>query len=297
MTRSAEEIERDAEATRADLDRTVEALKEKMTPQNIASEVMTHARNTPAAQRAIRLGHQAQDNAVPLALMGAGIAWMMFNRSRSHETRSFSYETDYVDYDGGPDSGYLGSDYEPENASRTGALRQKVRGAAGSAKQAIGERTDRAKQAVSSARETLSSTAASAADRARGLAGTARQQAVHYGHRAEETFMETLEREPLIIGALGVAVGAAVGLALPSTPLEDRYVGPLRDKAWDEGKSRAKEGLQQAKEVARTAAQTVKEEADRQGVTDVSTLVDKAEQIARAGVDTVKREVETRRGH
>ena len=32
MTRSPEEIERDVEQTRGEIDRTVEALKEKMTP-------------------------------------------------------------------------------------------------------------------------------------------------------------------------------------------------------------------------------------------------------------------------
>jgi hypothetical protein len=306
MTRTAEEIERDAEATRADLDRTVEALKEKMTPQNLASEMMTHARNTPAAQRAIRLGHQAQDNAVPLALMGAGLAWLMFNRRRDsryeYEYRSFRPSTQAeFDYDSGPESGYY-------DEGSTGGIREKVRGLTGSAKDKIGSSadrarnaieagTDRTKQALSSARGAVSSAASTAADRARAAAGATRERAVHYGHRAEETFMDTLEREPLIIGALGIAVGAAVGAALPSTPIEDRYVGPLRDRALDEGKTRAREGFEQAKQVARTTVDTLKQEAQAQGLTDVDTLVDKAKSVAQAGVDTAKREVEARRGH
>lgn len=295
MTRSPEDIERDVEQTRGDIDRTVEALKEKMTPRNIANEMMGSVRNSKAGQRAVRLGHQAQDNAVPLALIGAGLAWMFFNnRSSPSETRSYvDYDTDYA---GAPESGYLGAEYEPESSSRTGALRQKARGLAGDAKAAIGERADRARQAAASARDSLSSTASSAAQRARSAASTARQQAVHYGHRAEETFMETLDREPLIIGALGVAVGAAVAASLPSTPIEDRYVGPWRDRALDEGKTRAREGLRQAKEVARATAHTVKQEAETQGLTDVNGLVDKVQNVARAGADSVKREVEARRG-
>jgi hypothetical protein len=310
MTRTAEEIERDAEATRADLDRTVEALKEKMTPQNLASEMMTHARNTPAAQRAIRLGHQAQDNAVPLALMGAGLAWLMFNRRRDssyeYEYRSFrpSRQAEF-DYDSGPETGYMASDYDEGS---TGGIREKVRGLTGSAKDkigsgadrardAIGAGTDRTRQALSSARGAVSSAASTAADRARIAASATRERAVRYGHRAEETFMDTLEREPLIIGALGIAVGAAVGAALPSTPIEDRYVGPMRDKVLDEGKTRAREGFEQAKQVARTTVDTLKQEAQAQGLTDVDTLVDKAKSVAQAGVDTAKREVEARRGH
>lgn len=296
MTRSPEEIEREVEATRGEIDRTVEALKEKMTPRNIANEMMGSVRNSRTGQRAVRLGHQAQDNAVPLALIGAGLAWLYFsNRSSSHETRTYvEYDTDYA---GAPESGYLGAEYEPDSSSRTGALRQKARGLAGDARHAIGERADRARQAAASARDSLSTTASNAAQRARTMADGARERAVHYGHRAEETFMETLDREPLIIGALGVAVGAAVGAALPSTPVEDRYVGPLRDRALDEGKTRAREGLRQAKEVARATAQTLKQEAQTQGLTDVNGLVDKVKDVARAGADTAKREVEMRRGH
>lgn len=296
MTRSPEEIERDVEATRSDIDRTVEALKEKMTPRNIANEMMGSVRNSKAGRRAVRLSHQAQDNAVPLALIGAGLAWMFFNNrsSSSYETRTYvDYDTDYA---GAPESGYLGAEYEPDNSSRTGALRQKARGFTDNAKSAIGARADRARQAAASARDSLSSTASSAAQRARTAASSARQQAVHYGHRAEETFMETLDREPLIIGALGVAVGAAVAASLPSTPVEDRYVGPWRDRALDEGKTRAREGMRQAKEVARAAADTLKQEAQTQGLTDVNGLVDKVQNVARAGADSVKREVEMRRG-
>lgn len=297
MTRSAEDIERDVEATRGDLDRTVEALKEKMTPRNIANEMVGSIKNSRAGARAVRLGHQAQDNAVPLALIGAGLAWMVLrNRTPQYETRSFSPDYD-GDYAGAPESGYLGAEYEPDGSSRTGALRQKARGLAENAKSAIGERADRARQAAESARQSLSSTASTAAERARTMAGTARERAVHYGHRAEETFLETLDREPLVIGALGLAVGAAVGAALPATPIEDRYVGPLRDRALDEGKTRAKEGLRQAKEVASAAASTLKQEAQTQGLTDVNGLVDKVEQVARAGAESVKREVESRRGH
>lgn len=300
MTRSPEEIEREVEATRGDIDRTVEALKEKMTPRNIANEMMGSVRNSKVGRRAVRLGGQAQDNAMPLALIGAGLAWIYLSNRRSSHYEARSYADYDNDYAGAPESGYLGAEYEPDAAStgpsRTGALRQRARGFADDAREAIGQRADRARQAAASARETLSSTASSAAERARSMAGSARQQAVRYGHRAEETFMDTLEREPLIIGALGVAVGAAVGAALPSTPVEDRYVGPLRDRALDEGKTRAREGLRQAKEVARATADTLKQEAQTQGLTDVNGLVDKVQSVARSGVESVKREVEMRRG-
>ncbi|HEX6859816.1 MAG TPA: DUF3618 domain-containing protein [Caulobacteraceae bacterium] len=297
MTRSVEDIERDAEATRADIDRTVEALKEKMTPKNLASEAMTQVRNSPAGQRAIRLGHQAQDNALPLALIGAGLAWMMVNRSRGPRYEARTYIADYgadANYDAGVESGYRATDYDTGGESRADAIREKVGGAMDSAKSSMSSGADKARHALASTRDRISTTAASAADRTRNAAGVVRERAVHYGHRAEETFMDTLEREPLIIGALGVAVGAAVAAALPSTPVEDRYVGPLRDKALDEGRTRARQGLDQAKQVASAAARTLREEIDREGLSDVNGLVDKAERVVRNTADTVRGDLESR---
>jgi hypothetical protein len=292
MTRSSEEIEREVEATRGDLDRTVEALKEKMTPGQLVDEVMD-AMGGPVQEMAANLGAQVRANPLPLALIGAGVAWLIFGRGSSssyHEERSFRsrrlLDRDLADfepdYEAGPESGYLAGDGDT-GEGRMDRMKDAARGGA-----------DKARRAISSAKYTAAQKTQTARRRASELADTARERAGEYAQRGRDAYMDTLDREPLIVGAVGFAVGAAIGAAIPSTPLEDRYVGPLRDRALDEGRSRAKQGLEQAKDVAKKTVDSVREEANRQGVTNLSGLVDKAEQVARAGVDTVKREVETR---
>ena len=120
----------------------------------------------------------------------------------------------------------------------------------------------------------------------------AKDKAGEYGHVARQRFDDTLDTEPLVIGAIGLAVGAAIGAALPSTPVERRYIGPARSKVAD----RAKASLDEVKDVAQRAYGQVKDELHRQTGPDGegASLRDKAAAIAEAGTRSVKDELEGR---
>lgn len=288
MTRSSEDIEREVETTRGSLDRTLEALKERMTPGQLVDEVMD-AMGGPVQEMASNLGRRVRANPLPLALIGAGVAWLVFSRGHSAERRSWRSSDDYdfePDYAGAPQSGYLGMDYDPNTVGQEGDGDGRIE----RVKNAARGGADRARQAMSSARSAVSDRADDARQRAGQLADTARQRASEYGSRAREIYEDA---DPLLIGAIGVAVGAAIGASIPATPLERRYVGPLRDRAWEEGRVRGRQAMDKAKQVAQATVDSVRDEAHRQGVTNLAGLVDKAEQVARAGVDTVKREVQS----
>jgi hypothetical protein len=288
MTRSSEDIEREVEATRGSLDRTVEALKERMTPGQLVDEVMD-AMGGPVQDMASNLGAQIRANPIPLALIGAGVAWLAFGRGHGGGSRrgwrsSGDYEFE-PDYAGAPESGYLGMDYDPNTVGQEGDGDGRVERAKNAARNGAG----RARQAVSSAKSAVADQADGARQRAGRLADTARERASEYGQRAREVYEDA---DPLLIGAIGVAVGAAIGASIPASPLERRYVGPLRDRAWEEGRVRARQGMDKARQVAQATVDSVREEANRQGVTNLAGLVDKAEQVARAGVDAAKREAQ-----
>ena len=69
MMKSAEEVEREVEASRGELDRTVEALKDKMTPGQIFDEA-TRAMGGAGQQVMSKFVDQARENPMPLAVMG-----------------------------------------------------------------------------------------------------------------------------------------------------------------------------------------------------------------------------------
>jgi hypothetical protein len=92
--------------------------------------------------------------------------------------------------------------------------------------------------------------------------------------RTKRTFWETMNENPLAVGATAVAVGALVGLALPSTSVENRWMGEHRDELLDETKERVQHQAQEtvrkvqavATEAKDAAVETAKEEANKKGL-------------------------------
>lgn len=311
MNRSPEEIERDVEATRSELDRTVEALKEKITPGQIVDELMGSLRGGSGGEMISNLQTQVRDNPLPLALIGAGIAWLMFGKGpsaqRTYAAAGYSpaigegYDPTlgggYEFEDGGSSSGRFGVKDKVSDAASTVA--DKARGGVASLGSAASSAKSSVTGAASRAADGARGAGAKVSEKASGAASALRNQATSAGQSVKRTYANTLEQDPLIIAGLGLAVGAALGAAFPATAAERRYVGPVRDKVVQRGREMANERLQDAKSVANAAYETVREEADRQGISpEAGTgLIDKAVQVARSGIDAAKQEVEQRRPH
>lgn len=82
MTRLSEQLEREAEIARNNLASDLDELRHRMTPGQIVDEVADYARDTPLAEFARNLLRDVRENPLPLLLIGAGIAWSIFNSSR-----------------------------------------------------------------------------------------------------------------------------------------------------------------------------------------------------------------------
>jgi hypothetical protein len=54
--------------------------------------------------------------------------------------------------------------------------------------------------------------------------------------RTRYQVVSTIERQPIVLGALAVAVGALLGALLPATEYEDKVVGQIRDRAVEHAK-------------------------------------------------------------
>jgi ElaB/YqjD/DUF883 family membrane-anchored ribosome-binding protein len=100
-------------------------------------------------------------------------------------------------------------------------------------------------------------------DRARGAGEQAQQQA----QRAKGGFQQTLQENPLALGALAVGLGAAVGFSLPGTSKEDKVMGETRDNLVERGKQAAREQRQSAQRVLEEGRRSAEEEARRQDLT------------------------------
>lgn len=278
MTKSSAELEREVEDARGRVDRTVEALKDKMQPKELFDEA-TRIMGGTSNKVLTTAVEQLRENPFPIALIGLGVAWLAISQTRRAASPDYP-EGYYPTYEG----------YDEEET-----LRARVKAKADAAKAKLADTADKAKAKLSDAQTHAEDGIATARGKVSEYAHMAQDKAGEYGRVARQRFDETLDHEPLVIGAIGLAVGAAIGAALPATPVERRYFGPARSKAAEA----AKDQIDQVKDVAQRAYGQVKDELHRQTgpAGDGATLAEKAQAVAEAGARTVREDLENRASH
>ena len=87
-TDSPGQIEREVEGTRATLETTIEALKEKASVGQMANEMSRYVRAGDIRTFAENLAMDVRDNPVPAVLIGVGVAWMAWSGNSATERRA-----------------------------------------------------------------------------------------------------------------------------------------------------------------------------------------------------------------
>jgi ElaB/YqjD/DUF883 family membrane-anchored ribosome-binding protein len=120
------------------------------------------------------------------------------------------------------------------------------------------------KDATTSARDTATDTLAALRETVSGTYEAATEAVGQTGDQLGDTFtqskqtlMEMIENHPLVVGGIGLLVGAMIASALPVTQAENRLLGETSDELKNRARNIASEGA----DVATAAAQTLYEEA------------------------------------
>ncbi len=116
------------------------------------------------------------------------------------------------------------------------------------------------------ATDTVSHFAQDAGHRVSDMAGGARDAAMHFAGdarvrgqrvmrgagrqimRAERGVESTLRENPLALGAIAIAIGAAIGLALPHTHVEDEWMGDTKDRLLHQAEDMGVQAIHKAEE-------------------------------------------------
>lgn len=176
-----------------------------------------------------------------------------------------------------------------DTASQTASsVASGVRGAAN----ATGERAAAMRARLAEGTEHLSEEARNRVVAARERAIAARDSAYEYGRYGRERAGDLFEQHPFVAGALALAVGAAVGAALPRSRVEDEYAGAHSDRLFDEAErifNEEKEKLgavaKAATDEAKTVAKEMKQDADDKAPAD--TAADAAKEKAKSSAQRV----------
>jgi hypothetical protein len=159
---------------------------------------------------------------------------------------------------------------------------------------------DRASEAGHTARDRMASAGESAMRGARRGYEAADEMAHRGAEAVSDTFGRMLSEQPLVLAGLGLAVGAALGAALPRSRAEDKWMGPARDKLVDRATATGEEWLTILKDASTEVKNAAAAEAERQGLTieDVEhharELVKSGKSVAEAGIDAAYEEAERR---
>ena len=251
------ELQAEIADTREELSETIEAIQERLRPGNIMSNatdsIKDKARESVrgltdnAGERASGMMRQSRrtandvvenvkKNPMPALMIGAGVAWMLMDRSRKDNgrsqnmrgrawasgasgQRSYGYGEPGVGYQRNYVEAGTGFDLDENEAAYSDVDYSSGRGITSNV-------SDRASHVMDSAKDRWQQTA-----------------------RSTTNGLQRLMRDnPLLVGAAAVLVGAAVGAALPETERENEMMGEARDNV-----------VNQAQEMAQNAASTVKE--------------------------------------
>lgn len=287
--RSPEEIESDIQRTRADFSSTIEAIQQKLSPSEMMGNAKEYALSTTPGAFSVNLINTIRDNPIPVALIGIGVAWLMradrrpayagYERGRSASVYYADMDSPYEDEFA---AGYGAGDYQRGDGQ--GMMQRasaRTSDAARSIKEKASEVGERLTGTASSMSSRLSSTASSMGDRVQETAQSARERMQSTAHTAQERMGEMTRRsqeqmyrarqrageiideQPLVVGALGIALGAALGAMLPRTRREDEMLGSVRDDLLERAKETAREQAETLKESAQRVAETAKQEAGR----------------------------------
>jgi hypothetical protein len=91
---------------------------------------------------------------------------------------------------------------------------------------------------------------------------------------------DTAERNPIGLAVGAAAVGFVVGLAIPSTRVENEHVGEMSDRLVEAAKETAGDAVERGKQVAQDAAETARQSGREQGQELASNLQDRVQESA-----------------
>jgi ElaB/YqjD/DUF883 family membrane-anchored ribosome-binding protein len=239
-----DQIRAEIEDTRAEMGQTINEIQERLNPEHLVNQVKESVREAtigkvekamemvgeklsdatePAREVVGRAGsafaNSVWKNPIPMGLIGLGVGMLMIRRFVGNSSRQLYRPSQQLEQNLA--SANPERNFTPERESATSKTINQVK--------------DTASNLASRSTETLSN-----------LSSQAKDSAVNVSAR----FSEIIRDNPLAVGAVAVAAGAAVGLALPSTTFEKEYIGETSEML-----------VNKAEEVARDAVDKVQDAA------------------------------------
>ncbi|WP_128255298.1 DUF3618 domain-containing protein [Falsirhodobacter deserti] len=292
MSESPKSIEAEVEANRANVEGTLNALRDKASVQGIMNDVSRYVGINDARGTLEAAGRQVNANPVAFGLIGLGLACLATGIARRHPDNYGPQDSMNSSSVAGGRSGV---------GARVREYKGRVQGFAGQAQQGAHDYSDKAKDGVNqytnaaseklhAARDNLSerydNTRHSLADRYE----STRTRVSDLSSRASQQ----VSAQPLIFGAVALVAGAVLGAALPKSNAENRWLGPSHDRLAEGARDMASELKERATAAAEAGLNAASHTAQDEGLVPDekgSTVAEKVQHVAEAAVEGAKEEL------
>lgn len=206
-----EELQREADDVRTDMEQTLDQLMNQLSPGELINHALGTFKHSGDSAFTRNLINQVQNNPLPAVLAGCSLTWLMAASKQPPASPA--------------GHGRVG-EAKDKMSSATDTARSKAQGAREAGQQAA--------SATSNLKEQMSETSQHAAENARVNA-----------RAAQQSYNDLLREQPLMMGALAVAVGAALGALIPPSRTEDDMIGEKSDETREELKDKAQQKMEE----------------------------------------------------
>lgn len=278
--RTADDIERDINDERAQMSDTINDLQKKFSVDAIVNDVGNMFRGQ-GGDLGRSISQTVGRNPAAVVLVGVGLAWLFLGQVRDRPASDHGDSNampngrpnagpvpneEHYWYGGGQMSSAGArkpSDMDNASNGATGTIRNAANGVGGAVSNAadsMGHAASDMTERLSHGLEDFSEEAKARVLAARRVAHEARmsaQAAVKNGSQSVSNFFQD---QPLVVGALAMALGAAIGAALPHSRIEDDTMGDSSDQLFADAQAMFREERDKLMAAAQAAATGVKDE-------------------------------------
>jgi ElaB/YqjD/DUF883 family membrane-anchored ribosome-binding protein len=260
-TAETEKLKDQIEETRSEIGETIGAIQEKLTYSNISEQVSDHVNTAvETAKGAIyaatvgkatsimkNIGDELSDssivktakqNPLPFILMGVGAGLLAY---QTYGAKPSKTRTRFIS---DPQSGRYPSETTHDGVSDK-----------------LSDMTGKVGDAAGTVYDKVTGAAGSVYSGATDAVGQVYDKAGELGTSVRSKYETQIEDNPLAVGALALAMGAAVGLTIPSTRYEGKLMGNARQGLMEKAQHTATDAIDKTKEVVSEAGRTIADQA------------------------------------
>lgn len=266
--KSPEELEDDIYRIRQQMNETLSAIEHNFSPGQLIDRALHSMKGGPG-EFFSNLGTSLRDNPLPATLVGVGLGWLMMDERRPpRRTASHPMSGGTIGSSGKMSEGMEAARGKMEEtrgkvSEKTGRMKEKF----SDVKQSMSEKMHHATERMHHGREQSGERMHAMGDRARHARESLSERGQRTGERVHEmrsSVTDFAHDQPLMLGLIGLGVGAIVAAMLPPTRREDEWMGEASDRMKEQAKTSGREQAEKARHVAGAAAETAREETQRQ---------------------------------